>query len=96
MKFSDLDGRAVFFPDGVAERPYQRVVVSQATDAITTQWKLGKLRPELELFNPDVLSDFANKETVSAWVKTTMVQLPHWPPGPEAEAQLQSEVVNAG
>ena len=47
------------------------------------------------LFNLDVLSNFANKETVSAWVKTTMVQLPHWPPGPEAEAQLHSEVVNA-
>ena len=48
------------------------------------------------LFNLDVLSkNFANKETVSAWVKTTMVQLPDWPPGPEAEAQLHSEVVNA-
>ena len=95
MRFSDLDQKPVYFPDGVTERPYQGVVVLQATDAITHQWKRGTLRPEMELFNLDVLSDFRNKKTVSAWVQTQMAQLPHWPPGPHAEAELQSEAVNA-
>lgn len=95
MRFSDLDERVVFFPPGVAARPYQRVVVSQAAEAISFQWKLGTLRPEMEPFNLDVMSDFPNKKTISAWVENTMWQVPSWRPGPDEEAELQSEEANA-
>eukprot|EP00891_Asterochloris_glomerata_P005842 jgi/Astpho2/5842/fgenesh1_pg.00080_%23_84_t len=61
MKFSDLDGKAIFFPENVRQRPYQRVVIAQAADAISTQYDIEKLRPDLEPFCLDVLSDFPKK-----------------------------------
>ena len=84
MKFSDLDGKAIFFPENVRQRPYQRVVIAQAADAISTQYDIEKLRPDLEPFCLDVLSDFPKKREVLAWVKTSMVNVPHWPVGPDA------------
>eukprot|EP00891_Asterochloris_glomerata_P006452 jgi/Astpho2/6452/Aster-08435 len=61
MKFSELDGKEIFFPKGVTQRPYQRVVVAQAADAISTQYSIQKLRPDIEPFGLDVLSDFPQK-----------------------------------
>ena len=83
MKFSELDGKEIFFPKGVTQRPYQRVVVAQAADAISTQYSIQKLRPDIEPFGLDVLSDFPQKREVLAWVKTFMVHVPHWPVGPD-------------
>ena len=84
MKFSDLDGKEIFFPKEVTQRPYQRVVVAQAADAISTQCSMQKLRPDIAPFNLDVLSDFPQKREVLAWVKTSMVHVPHWPVGPDS------------
>ena len=79
-----MDGKEIFFPKGVTQRPYQRVLVAQAADAISTQCSMQKLRPDIAPFNLDVLSDFPQKREVLAWVKTFMVHVPHWPVGPEA------------
>ncbi len=89
MTFRELDGRAIYFPPEVHQRPYHRVVVTQAAHAITAMWKAGKLRQDVVdvPFRLDVLSDFDQKDACMAWVKTTMVHFPEWPVGPEPEPE---------
>lgn len=89
MTFRGLDGRAIYFPAEAHERPYHRVVVTQAAHAISAMWKAGKLRKDVVPFRLDVLSEFDQKEKCLAWVKTTMVHFPEWPVGPEPDPELE-------
>ena len=91
MTFCELDGRAIYFPAEVRERPYHRVVVTQAAHAITAMWKAGKLRKDVVPFRLDVPSEFDQKDACLAWVKTTIVHFPEWPVGPESEPKSEPE-----
>ena len=95
MTFRGLDGRAVYFPAAVLERPYHRVVVTQAGHAITAMWKAGKLRKDVVPFRLDVLSEFDQKDACLAWVKTATVHFPEWPVGPEPEPEPELEPITA-
>ena len=85
MTFDELDNTAVYFPKGVTERPYERVIVAHAAHAIASTWQRGRLRADIDHFVLDVLSDFEQKPQVLAWVRTTVTCVPDWPVGPEAE-----------
>ncbi|BDA50354.1 hypothetical protein COCOBI_16-0300 [Coccomyxa sp. Obi] len=85
MTFRDLDKREIYFPAHVNTRPYQRLIATQAANAITKMWKLGRLREDIEQFRLDVVEDFPEKQACLAWIRTLMVHIPDWPVGPEPE-----------
>lgn len=88
MTFQELDKKALYFPEGVDTRPYQRVVVLHAAHAISEMWKKRRLRSDIEHFPLEVRSVFEQKPTVQAWVETTMACVKDWPVGPGAEDEV--------
>ncbi|BDA50355.1 hypothetical protein COCOBI_16-0310 [Coccomyxa sp. Obi] len=85
MTFRQLDKQEIYFPAHVKTRPYPRIIATQAANAITKMWKMGRLREDIEKFRLDVVEDFPAKQACLWWIRTMMVHIPDWPVGPEPE-----------